>query len=197
MTNFLLLVSLILNIIALFAIIILYLRQNRFANMETKQEKMLHEMEETISTYLMQMQEENEQFINKIIEVNRRSPKIGAEVKNNQLEETVELPPLKKNSAGQKRFASATVYQATKAYKQPITGTQPINFDEDEVALPPIDKEKRDEEIIPQVSQSDSLIEQAILLSEQGLSYEEIAKKLNKGKTEIELLLKFNRKMQE
>ncbi|HHW38907.1 MAG TPA: coupling factor for flagellin transcription and translation [Bacillales bacterium] len=38
-----------------------------------------------------------------------------------------------------------------------------------------------------------SLNSKVILLHEQGLKVEEIARKLNKGKTEIELILKFNR----
>lgn len=38
-----------------------------------------------------------------------------------------------------------------------------------------------------------SPVEEAILLSKQGLTHEEIAKKLGKGKGEIELLLKFHK----
>lgn len=36
-----------------------------------------------------------------------------------------------------------------------------------------------------------SLTAQALLLQEQGMELDEIAKKLNKGRTELELLLKF------
>ena len=50
----------------------------------------------------------------------------------------------------------------------------------------PIDKNVEKEEIYVQ-----SLTAQALLLQEQGMELDEIAKKLNKGRTELELLLKF------
>jgi hypothetical protein len=45
--------------------------------------------------------------------------------------------------------------------------------------------------------QEESFIQQILNLEKQGNSIEEIAKKLNKGKTEIELLLKFQENIQE
>lgn len=52
-----------------------------------------------------------------------------------------------------------------------------------EALLPKYDDENKDT--------MDSIVKEAIKLQKQGLSIDKIAKKLNKGKTEIELLLKF------
>ncbi|GAE43682.1 hypothetical protein [Mesobacillus boroniphilus] len=63
MTTFLLLLSLILNGAAIFAIILLYLRQNRLVEAEKKQEKIIKEIEEVFSAYLFELKEENDKFL--------------------------------------------------------------------------------------------------------------------------------------
>jgi hypothetical protein len=56
------------------------------------------------------------------------------------------------------------------------------------------EKPKEYKPLVPAVEDrfEHSLNSQIVLLHEQGLKTEEIAQKLNKGKTEIELILKFN-----
>ena len=66
MTTFLLLLSLILNAAAIFAIILLYLRQNRLVEAEKKQGKIIGEIEEVFSSYLLELKEEHVQFIDKM-----------------------------------------------------------------------------------------------------------------------------------
>lgn len=201
MTTFLLLISLIVNSIAIFAIIILYLRQNRLVDVEKKQEKMIHDMEESISAYLIQMKEENENFIKRIKEINAK-PIVQenmlpvsktTEEKNRQDQQIDSIKmdlPIAKN-IGKKQ-------QAVKAYKNT---PKPVNLKEDineDVILPPL-TEKEDEQEAKDATPvedlyMDSLYNQVVMMKKQGLSEDEIAKKLNKGKTEVELLLKFRQK---
>lgn len=216
MTTFLLVISLIVNSIAIFAIIILYMRQNRLLEVEKKQEKMIHDMEESISAYLIQMKEENENFINRIKKMNDKAEKhelISStirvtkekteperQVMDEQQPEVQKLDiPISKNNVGMKQAA-------VKAYQ---TAPKPQNLAED-VMLPPItDREDKvnlstenDGEKLTESKNDDqvqdlymeSLYNQVIIMKKQGLSEDEIAKKLNKGKTEIELLLKFRQK---
>ena len=70
MTAFFIIVSLILNIVALMAIIILFLRQNKLLQVEENQKKTMNEMEELITTYLLEMKDENEHFIQRISGIN-------------------------------------------------------------------------------------------------------------------------------
>lgn len=65
MTIFILFLSIILNIITIFAIIILYLRQNRLLTMDHSQKQTMKEMEDIFTAYIEELKEENEQFINK------------------------------------------------------------------------------------------------------------------------------------
>ncbi|KAB2337537.1 hypothetical protein F7731_07985 [Cytobacillus depressus] len=181
--------SLFLNILALFSIIILFLRQNRFLQAEKKQEKMLQEMEDMISSYLIQMKEENEDFINRMNKVkNTDIPK--------QKPIKMEINEQKRNDSNendfplQNRVGKANVNKAVKAYKQSAdTSVLHSEMDHlhplDEIEMPKLEKENSTEY---------SLLNEVLFLKKQGLNETGIAQKLNKGKTEIELLLKFNQK---
>lgn len=220
MTTFLLVISLIVNSIAIFAIIILYMRQNRLLGVEKKQEKMIHDMEESISVYLIQMKEENENFINRIKKMNDKLEKqepisstltVVKEkneqerpVMNEQQFETQKLDiPISKNNVGMKQ-AAVKAYQTAPRPQSLVESLDenvtlpPITDREDEVNLSTendVEKsvESKNEDQIHDLYM-ESLYNQAIIMKKQGLSEDEIAKKLNKGKTEIELLLKFRQK---
>jgi len=170
MTAFFLVISLFLNILALFAIVILFLRQNKLVETEKKIEKMNREIEDSVAGFLVQMKEENEHFINKLKADHAASPNESIEKQKavNQLSEDLKQQdhiPLK--TSGGKLPAAA----AAKVYKQNT--------------------------ILSNQKNEESLADKAWLLKEKGLSEGEIAKALNKGKTEISLLLKFHQKTQE
>lgn len=206
MTNFLLLLSLVLNVIALFCVVILYLRQNRLLQVEKNQTKLLNEMEEVISTYLLEMTEENEIFIEKVREMTSKTlpkdtHKEASPEKNSAdvvLEE--EIPQNKINESPP--FRKGTVFQAVQAYKntssidkseiqKEVTHVEIVNSVE-----VPQNKENANE---PKTSElyTQSFYYQALLLKKQGLTTEDIARRLNKGKTEIELLFKLRQNEKE
>ncbi len=203
MTSFLLILSLILNFVALFAIIILYLRQNRLNDVEKKQEIMIREMEEVIASYLVQMKEENDQFLNRIKKVDvqpnvatnkvsREKATIREAVSDSLIDNQPKAPtgkiPVKK---------AASVYQ-----KNAKTRTEDL-ITNDKIELPPIAISQDQTENIDFIKKPEdnsglqelSLLSQVLSLQKQGYSEEGIAKKLNKGKTEIALLLKFNQNL--
>lgn len=206
MVTFFLILSLLLNIVAFLAIVILYLRQNRFIQAEKKQIKMIQEMEEVISAYLLEMKEENEKFIQRVQEIGLN--------KETALNRTIQTPTSNRSDLHSDetkkdrtiRIGKAAPFQAVKAYKKnmdnfdlsieksnssPLTdGNQAVSQNasgdsEDQFLDENIKFEQKDDYL-------KSLLKEVFSLQKQGLSVEEIAKKLNKGKTEIELLLKFN-----
>jgi hypothetical protein len=176
MTTFLLIISFLLNIVSLLAIIILYTRQNRFIDLEKKQGKMIQEMEETISTYLLEMKEENDAFMNNL-------NKNKQEKKTQKQSGGKEFPRSTKNkemgSHANKRL------NASKAYNNPVVIPDKREGENDWEPLFLFEEG---------IIQEDTLVDQVITMHQDGLSIEEIAKRLGKGKTEIELLLKFNQK---
>jgi hypothetical protein len=172
MSTFLLFVSFLLNIICLLAIVILYTRQNRYVDLERRQGKMIEEMEETISAYLIEMKEENEAFMDSF-----RQRKGSGAPQRDKSEADFEAAP-----AGMGPVSPANKrLNAAKAYKN----NSPAGVTDQDNGWTPI---------LPEVTEEETLISQVLHLYEKGLSIEDIAKKLGKGITEIELLIKFNQK---
>lgn len=199
MTSVFLFISILLNIFALFSIVILYLRQSKLFEVEKKQQRMIEEMEDVISTYLAEMKEENESFIERMTKAaNNQSNN-----KENRKKE-VRIEPILPSAEDEKlQFpVKNSKSHAVKAYK--LGATQSLTDEDVEILLPDFTEaedpsvdlkvEKQVEDTV-QEGLSDpkerSLLEEVLHLQEQGLTYEEIAKKLHKGQTEIELLLKF------
>ncbi|WP_391560153.1 hypothetical protein [Robertmurraya sp.] len=205
MTSVFLFISIVLNIIALFSIVILYLRQSKLFEVEKKQQRMIEEMEDVISTYLAEMKEENESFIERMTKAatNQSNKKENRKKKEVSIETILPSTEEEKVSVPIKSLKS----HAAKAYK--IGAIQPLTDEDVEVLLPDFNDaegptgdlkvEKEVEETVQEVTEpkEKSLLEEVVHLQKQGLSYEEIAKKLHKGQTEIELLLKFRQNNQE
>lgn len=222
MTNILLMASLVLNFIALFSIVLLYLRQNRLLQMEKKQERIMEEMEEFFSGCILEFKEENERFISKLKDLEINKEETGpprqvsseqevhqadhadhAEKAQNRTSEhfSGDLACEKKKTAENLNRPAGNVFQAAQAYaaapkpekekeKAIYTSVMPQVPDRREIKeRPKYQKDLNSSNLYIQ-----SLLNQALLLKKQGLSLEEIAKKLNKGKTEIELLFKFRQK---
>jgi hypothetical protein len=188
MTTFLLLLSLLLNAAAIFAIILLYLRQNRLVEAEKKQGRIIKEIEEVFSAYLLELKEENDKFIEKMSNTQSAADSVSnTELKVDSQdkyiadgnEETLQsdTPP---------RIGKAIAYNsALKAYR-PIPQSPSLDG---ERQLPGLEDLiiKTESAVTPELSFSEQVAE----LQKQGLTVEEIARRLDKGKTEIELLLKF------
>ncbi|MCC3645722.1 hypothetical protein JGK52_03365 [Cytobacillus oceanisediminis] len=199
MTAFLLAISLLLNIVALLAIILLYLRQNKLMDTEKRQEKVLIEMEEVISSYLVQMKEENDDFISKLSKANAKNDtSIKEKSIPGNLDRKNELDIAKADEKSMP-LARASIYQASKAYKQILrTAEHKLSEKESLSSLKETESVTRSDssQSIKEENPS-SINDQVFILKKQGMSAGDIAKKLGKGKTEVELMLKFRQNQQE
>ncbi|PFG06691.1 hypothetical protein [Bacillus sp. es.034] len=169
MVPFLLFISFLLNIVSLLSIVILYSRQNRFVDMEKEQKKIIVEMEDIISAYLIEMKEENDEFMRKF------STQIHNDQEKNLHTEANEQEDLEASDKVTK-WTGAGYKRASQAYNQ-MKDQGPD----------PDDQTKE--------SEQDPLLENVLTLRQKGMSIEEIAESLGKGQTEIELLLKFRQIM--
>lgn len=198
-----------LNIITIFAVIVLFLRQNRFIQVEKDQRTMMVEMEELMSGYIMEMKEENEALLEKLM--NKKQPLIAVEGKESSLsdeaivltkkqniQEELSLPHLHNSSKNK----AVEIYKKQSLPKEHIN-IESIQLDGDSMDLS-VDSENQGNNpekvtfmetlqasLNGQSLQEPSLREQVNSLAKQGLSAEEIAQNLKCGKTEVELLLKF------
>ncbi|MEY8731863.1 hypothetical protein AB9M92_06245 [Peribacillus frigoritolerans] len=198
----------VLNIFTIFAIIVLYLRQNRLSMLEKDQKAVIGEMEQLLSDYLLEMKEDNETLVKAINNSGAMNPEHGQKgqergsIKETKEEkqEIQEQNILLEYKAGSRAAAKK---QAINAYKimpeENEANVLPVKV-EDKLELAsaatspqnqgkPAAKELSD---MLQASLNErSLNEKVDMLANQGHSIEEIAKKLGRGQTEIELLLKF------
>jgi hypothetical protein len=200
MMIFLVIVSIALNMIAFLLIAIIFLRQNKLIKMEESLKQPVKEMEDLMTTYLLQMKEENEQFIKSVK---------GLKKDKNDLQSTsVKFSPIKLEHVEEKSLQSEQLdspenftsligktigNQAVKAYQRQNQHTEK---EIEEIERVPSEKSKTNPE--PQISSNNQIDGDLVLdLQKQGCSLETIAKKLNRGKTEIELYLTFHEKRKE
>ncbi|MCU6599792.1 hypothetical protein OCO53_04855 [Peribacillus frigoritolerans] len=208
MSAFFIFLLFVLNIFTIFAIIVLYLRQNRLSMLEKDQKAVIGEMEQLLSGYLMEMKEDNETLVKAINNSVAMNPEHGQKgQERGSIKETKEEKQEKQEQnilleykAGSRAAAKK---QAINAYKimpeKNEANVLPVKV-EDKLELAtaatssqnqgnPAAKEFSD---MLQASLNErSLNEKVDMLADQGHSIEEIAKKLGRGRTEIELLLKF------
>ncbi|MES1043081.1 hypothetical protein MHI39_15940 [Heyndrickxia sp. FSL K6-6286] len=178
MTNMMLFFSIILNIITIFAVIILYLRQNRITALDHTQKHAMKEMEDLFSAYIEELKEENNQFIDNIKHLQEnQSQKEKTEV--NEVNESFNI----ENSEEQQKIDNQVITPHSYKHMTAVKSYQ------NKVEPSSIVTNLEAKETEPKTIQ-----ERVVSLKKEGLTNEEIAKKLNKGITEIELMLKFYKK---
>lgn len=210
MTGIFMFILFVVNILTIFAVIVLFMRQNRFMQVEKDQKVLISEMEALMTSYLVEMKEDNDIFLEKLANQQQRYsiPTQSTIVKNERIDlEQVKGEPL----------LQATKSKAMAAYKNPVAIEGEMNevdwsneqHDRLELSIENKKEIFQTAEIEPRKSTSfsetlqaslngqsvvePSFNEQVNTLFEQGLSIEDIAKQLKRGKTEIELLVKFQR----
>ena len=197
--------SFILHFISLFAIVVLYLRQNRYVESEKEMKKMKTELEEVLQGYLLEMQEENKLMLVNMKSINKQSVKLAKseqkmEKKNSVAtseQEAISINNITKVAASQASDSALKNNQKSKEYIPPFEDVK----DKIEVSIATNEKKSvsqkekiKEDEKTPFATIIDEQVkvnEMAQKLAKEGYSIEEIAKKLHKGKTEVELMLKF------
>ncbi|MFC3882547.1 hypothetical protein ACFOU2_03230 [Bacillus songklensis] len=177
--------SFVLHGLSLLSIVVLYTRLSRLKEMEQKQSAMMKEIEEVVSSYLMEMKEQNDEFIQKFQQIKRsQSPKLK-----------IKKTPEKERSA----FEDVSI-PTDQDFQHLLRAQVQENQSEANHGRPLIRNNKiqeNDHLLLEQINIKDLTPQQikkmAISLQKEGLTIEEIAKYLHRGKTEIELLLVFNK----
>ncbi|MFE4810903.1 DUF6115 domain-containing protein [Peribacillus simplex] len=198
----------VLNIFTIFAIIVLYLRQNRLSKLEKDQKAIIGEMEQLMSGYLMEMKEDNETLVKAFtnsVAMNHDHGQKGQE--HGSIKETKEDKEEKQeqNIEYEEGSRSVAKMQAINAYKIVPEENEANALHvkvEDKLELSSAATSPQNEgkpagmefsDMLQASLNEQSLNEKVDMLADQGKSVEEIAKKLGRGQTEIELLLKFRK----
>ena len=206
MTNIVLVILFIAQLVSFACIALLNSKIAKFTMIEQNQESLMREMEDTFSVYLIEMKEENDRLIQELShvkEMNAESKSKSTRKKPNakkihelhpQLEDSaLNLSALKDETPTvpvttqleqviepKKMVAKAF---AANAYKKNASPSSPTAIVAEKVVQAKI--EPVDEVLV-------TFEQQVVNYYKDGLSIEEIAKKTQKGRTEIELLIKFH-----
>lgn len=191
MTTILIAVLFFLQLISFYFLIILNTKLAKFKDLEKKQERLMREMDDTISVYLAEMKDENDRLIKELQNVSQSEIAASSLQQTEQYMTPQEEPSLPvvhevKSDSSLSLEKDARIYVPKNIVANAYSRQQHTGSKMGKTAPPLKVEEQKEAEKLLTVEQ------QVIELAKQGKSPEEIAKQLQKGKTEIELLLKFH-----
>ena len=212
----LLFVFIAMQVLLIFWLFVLSLMVNRLKEDLTENTRIKREMEQLFESYLMEVRVENENLLKQLQQIPTHSlkrsnltssvKKVSSQTNMSKESDVNQMMPQIKSDALIYEKPVASQSKNIKSKNSLTSSDESVklstkNISEEihkkkeqtrkkipalTVGQNPIDKNVEKEEIYVQ-----SLTAQALLLQEQGMELDEIAKKLNKGRTELELLLKF------
>lgn len=180
-----------LQLLSFYFLIILNTKLAKFKDLEKKQERLMREMDDTISVYLADMKDENDRLIQELHSVSKSELNVNA------------IQQAEKKLSFRKSKSLFLKKNEKKEQESPNLETDSRKYIPKNIVASAY---SRQQQSVSKAAQSDSMAnetekeqpkvftmeQQAIELAKQGKTPEEIAKQLQKGKTEIELLLKFH-----
>ena len=193
----------IIQLITIFVIVILSSKLAKYKTLETRQNQLAEEMDNAISVYLMDMKEENDRFIEElkkttvqIVPPNMPSEIPPEELPNAAVDAKRILDEIAEQSNVSQQPAKAVqefearkfvpIKQAATAYNKQ---SKQMNDDDDD------ERHQLEEQLFATkqaLPQEQTFEEQVLTHYRNGKSIEEIAKIMQRGTTEIELLVKFH-----
>ncbi|WP_226665658.1 hypothetical protein [Metabacillus litoralis] len=172
-TTILILISLLLHVVAFYFIVVLYMKYSTMKNLSDNQRKILEETENSMTSFLIEMKDENDRLIQQLTNKSPIStPNVNLNGNQNSQNNKEVIKP--------KNFDTKLDNLANDSEEMLPKHLSKIEDVKDTLE---ISKTPKSEKIPFEI--------EVLNLFENGLSIEQIAKKFNKGKTEIELILKF------
>ncbi|MQR88739.1 hypothetical protein GFV16_23015 [Bacillus megaterium] len=173
--GFLLTVSFLIHGLSLFCIILLYMQVTKVKRIERLHQQNINKMEAAMGSYLAEFQEQNEQFLRQLRE---RSTSLSSEIEKNSvklsLADEEDVPVQRVDLKSEPSQSLHELLSIEENQKHIRTSFDELTTDQ-----------------IQDLS-GEEIKEFSVYLKRKGLTIEEIAKHLHRGKTEIELLLKFH-----
>lgn len=183
----------VLQLLSFYFIILLNMKLSKFKDLERKQEQLMREMDDAVGVYLLEMREENNRLIEELSKQPVQNHFKKESIRDFEKQDDISINSEVEQQAGllqqeaaalgleTRTFVPKTV--VTNAYKQQKVQTTPSQVVQTSVI--------QQEEESPE-DNSLTYEEEVLKLFKAGQTAEQIAKKMHKGKTEIELLLKFH-----
>lgn len=179
-----------LQFLTLSALVVLYLRLQKNEQLYEEQRELVEQFEMSMQLYLDEIKRENEQLLERLTE--RPRPQKETEEHSTPEMKPLVIPPIEDEFvATPQSYASHLQARLIQEQRKKMTALEEIN------EMPPVSQ--REERVEPPVQEEEvqeeeeTYEEQVKRLFDEGESIEALAKRFDRGKTEIELLLKFHR----
>ncbi len=182
MATLLWIISFILHGISFLIMVLLYFRLEQTKDIERNQATILKDMEDLLSAYITEIKDENEAFLDKAKQDQEQVRHADIQIKNDVSVKSTNIQP--RINTVEDQLTDHDLASLLPSYDD-LVDEKIVTRKKESITLDSMPDIKNNIEPL-------SIGQQARLLHNSGLSVEEIAKKFNKGKTEIELFLKFN-----
>lgn len=160
----------ILLLLCFYFLVLLNMKMNRFKQNEQRQERLIEEMEASISSFLVDIEDENA----RLIEALKKQVSPSKQAPNNQVTEKRQVKEEVIIDV-QEKYTKEPTFTLPKSYAKKAYGAQ--------TSTQPVQEKK-----------VQTIDERVKAMYMRGKSIDEIAKELNRGKTEVELMIKFQEK---
>lgn len=172
MTAFWIAALFVLQLGGFYMIALLYLRMSRLDKTEKNQQQLIKEMEDSLALYITEVKDENDRLIDQLT-------KIQENPQNNESK----VEPKRSSLAQEAEVAATSVYFNPKPPTSKVLDSYRSQQQPSETSATKSRLEPKQE----------TEFETVYRLYDEGLTLNEIASQLKKGKTEVELILKFKR----
>lgn len=183
MTTILIILLILSQLICFYFIVLLNVKISKFKDLEIRQDKLIREMDDAMGAYLLEMREENDRFIKELSEMKNEKiiTEVKKEVKEEKFNNEQQIPPNNELEIKIEQKKLVPINKVVTAYAK-----QKTNSSQNDQQL------ELNEQTIEEKKEPETFEEKVIQLHKEGKTIEEIAKIMEKGKTEVELLLKFH-----
>ena len=160
----------VIQIIGFYFLALVYTKVSKFDDLEKKQKKLMAEMDDSIVAYLSELKDENDRLIEQLTRV--------------------EVKPISKEPTMKSSEGSLDLVEESPSENLINIPKLPINLALKSYSAASLYKTETEPKEAKEIEKVD-VRTKALRLYDTGQSIEEIAKTLGKGRTEIELILKF------
>lgn len=172
MTAFWIVALCVLQIVSFYMIALLYMRISKLDKTEKRQQQLMKEMEDSLALYITEVKEENDRLIDQLTQLQKK------QTVSEMHSEVIESP-----IPQEEEVAATAVYFNPKPPTTKVLNS--YRSQQQSTAA------KTTERFTEPKQETD--FEMVYRLYDEGLSMDEIASRLKKGKTEVELILKFKK----
>lgn len=198
MESILIIILFCLQLVSFFLIMLLYAKLNKFKELEKKQEQLVDEMDSALSVYLLEMKEENNRLIEELASIQKIGQAAKPAMKPVPIQPTTNkfVSPISASNIyktnKEKQMQREEVLTPISKEEPPITSVN--SQSNSQTVVQALKIQRVQSEVDETIDIKELSFEEMVLdMYRSGKTIEDIAKSLNKGKTEIELLIKFHK----